>query len=207
MDAWVWVLIAIGILVATWLVWMVVQRKRTGSLKERFGPEYDRTVRVLDDRREAESELRARQERRAKLQIRPLPAEARERYAQDWRVVQTRFVDDPNRSFEEADGLVRAVMKDRGYPMEDFEQRVADVSVDHPLVVEHYRQAHAMALANERGAATTEDLRQGMVHYRTLFDELLRTDEGSRVADAGVGPRDGMNTSDRSDESQRMADR
>ena len=121
--------------------------------------------------------------------------------------MQTRFVDDPNRSFEEADGLVRAVMKDRGYPMEDFEQRVADVSVDHPLVVEHYRQAHAMALANERGAATTEDLRQGMVHYRTLFDELLRTDEGSRVADAGVGPRDGMNTSDRSDESQRMADR
>ena len=91
--------------------------------------------------------MRARQERRAKFQIRPLPAESRERYTEDWRVVQTRFVDDPDRSFEEADGLVRAVMKDRGYPMEDFDQNVADVSVDHPLVVEHYRQAHAMALA------------------------------------------------------------
>ncbi|TMK17852.1 MAG: hypothetical protein E6G63_00050, partial [Actinobacteria bacterium] len=136
MDAWVWVLIAFGVLVVAWLVWMVVQRTQTEALKERFGPEYDRTVRVLDDRREAESELRARQERRAKFQMRPLPAESRERYTEDWRVVQTRFVDDPDRSFEEADGLVRAVMKDRGYPMEDFDQRVADVSVDHPLVVE-----------------------------------------------------------------------
>jgi len=149
--------------------------------------------------------MRARQERRAKFQIRPLPAESRERYTEDWRVVQTRFVDDPDRSFEEADGLVRAVMKDRGYPMEDFDQRVAEVSVDHPLVVEHYRQAHAMALANERGAATTEDLRQGMVHYRMLFQELLTPDE-PQAEDAGVGSRGGMHLSDRSDESQRMAD-
>jgi hypothetical protein len=128
---------------------------------------------VAGDRRQAEAELAARRERRERLTIRPLPAEARARYARQWETVQAQFVDSPQAAIAAADGLVNAVMSDRGYPVSEFEQRAADVSVDHPSVVENYRNAQAISLRSQRGEATTEELRQAMQHYRSLFDELL----------------------------------
>jgi hypothetical protein len=141
-------------------------------------------VRTAGDRRGAESELEGRQKRRAQLDIRPLDPAARLRYAEQWRQVQERFVDSPSVAVGEADVLVIEVMRDRGYPMEDFETRVQDVSVDHPHVVENYRAAHRISQANERGEASTEDLRQAMVHCRTLFQELLAT-EPDMMTDRG----------------------
>src|SRR5262249_50034902 len=117
----------------------------------------------------------ARAERVAALHIRPLSAEQSARYAETWRTVQTRFVDDPENAIRDADRLCGDVMESRGYPVGDFEQRAADVSVDHPHVVENYRAAHAVATSNERGDASTEQLRQAMVHYRTLFEDLIDT--------------------------------
>jgi hypothetical protein len=174
MPWWAWVLIGVAVLVLLGAVlWSVSRRRRTGRLREAFGPEYERTVQVAGDRREAESELQARQERRARLDIRPLDPAARQRYAEQWRLVQERFVDSPSDAVGDADELVSAVMRDRGYPMDDFETRVGDISVDHPRVVENYRAAHRISEANEQGEASTEDLRQAMVHCRTLFQELL----------------------------------
>jgi hypothetical protein len=148
------------------------QRKRE-ALRGRFGPEYDRTVRDSDSRRAAESELQARERRREELDIRSLAPVARARYADEWGAVQAKFVDDPNTAVLDANGLVLRVMGDRGYPMEDFEQRAADISVDHPDVVENYRAAYRIAVLDRDGQAGTEDLRQAMVHYRSLFEELL----------------------------------
>jgi len=153
------------------------QRAKSARLQKRFGTEYERTVRTTGDRTEAEKELAAREARVRKLHIEELPAGARDRYTEEWRTVQTRFVDEPQSAVGEADRLVSNVMRDRGYPMEDFDQRVADISPDHPDVVENYRSAHAIAARTETGEVTTEDLRQAMVHYRTLFNDLLGTDE------------------------------
>jgi hypothetical protein len=127
----------------------------------------------MSGRRRAESELAERERRREYLEIVPLEPAARERYAEAWRDTQARFVDSPEQAIREADHLVTEVMRERGYPMEDFDQRAADVSVDHPNVTENYRAAHATSLANDQGEASTEDLRQAMVHYRALFVELL----------------------------------
>ena len=149
------------------------RRQRSQRLRERFGPEYERTVDEAGNRRAAEKELAERQERRSRLHIVPLAPDARARYSQAWTAAQLKFVDNPTAATREADLLVTTVMRDRGYPMEDFEQRAADVSVDHPEVVEHYRAAHAISQANDNGAATTEDLRQALTHYRALFQELL----------------------------------
>jgi len=173
MPVWGWILIAVGVVVVALVLVAAWSRKRTEDLKAQFGPEYDRTIEGADSRREAEAELRERQDRRSQLEIRPLSSGSRERYAQEWSRLQSRFVDEPDGSFDEADRLVSMVMAERGYPMEDFDQRVADVSVDHPDVVEHYRAAHGVALANQGGRSNTEQLRQGMVHYRALFEELL----------------------------------
>jgi hypothetical protein len=129
------------------------------------------------DRAKAEAELAARKARVEKLRIKQLSPGDAQRYAEQWRAVQARFVDDPVEAVREADRLVCEVMQSRGYPMGDFELRAADVSVDHPRVVEHYRAAHEIALRNEQGAAATEDLRRAIVHYRTLFDELIHTPE------------------------------
>ncbi|HEX6399976.1 MAG TPA: hypothetical protein VF108_05840, partial [Actinomycetota bacterium] len=148
-------------------------RNRSQGLQDQFGPEYERAVGETGSRREAEAELLERRTRYEELDIRPLPQDAAEAYAREWQRVQAGFVDEPERSFVEADRLVVAVMRDRGYPMGEFDQRAADVSVDHPDVVEHYRAAHAVALEADRGRAETEDLRQGMVHYRALFEDLL----------------------------------
>ncbi len=171
--AWVVIIIAIAVIVIAAITWLGTRRRRTRELQEGFGPEYDRTVQQYGDRRRAEEELQSRKERVERLHIQPLAAEDRQRFLERWRAAQTQFVDEPGRAIAEADRLVQEAMAARGYPVGDFEQRAADVSVDHPNVVRDYRQAHAVSLRNERGEATTEDLRQAMVHYRSLFDDLL----------------------------------
>jgi hypothetical protein len=178
MDAWVWIVIIVAAVVVLGLVaWMLGTRMRTERLQQRFGPEYERTVEQAESRKEAESELRARMKRRQELEIQPVSPESADRYKVDWRDVQARFVDQPNQAVKEADRLVTRLMEERGYPTEDFEQRVVDISVDHPRVVENYRGAHAVWFSNEQGKAGTEDLRQAMIHYRSLFEELLEREE------------------------------
>ena len=161
--------------------------RRTRALRERFGPEHDRTLEGAQSNREAESEPAARAERRAELQITPLPPGARERYVTEWQRVQARFVDDPAGAAREADMLIQAVMEDRGYPVDDLDQRAADVSVDHPRAVEAYREAQRLTRASALGDATTEDLRRAMQQYRSLFDELV--EERPATADTEVAAR------------------
>jgi hypothetical protein len=175
MPTWAWIVIIVAavLVVAAIVAAAAARKRRTSQLREGFGPEYDRTVDSAGGRRDAERELQERRERREALDIRDLSPAARDRHLESWRVLQARFVDDPGSSVREADRLVQDVMRERGYPIHNFEQRAADVSVDHPHVVEHYRAAHRIWAANERGEATTEDLRQSVVHYRALFDELL----------------------------------
>ena len=174
MPAWVWVLIAVVVVaVLAVVVWQAMARKKTGHLQDRFGPEYDRTVGKAESKRDAESELEAREERRQQLEIRPLSEAARERYLDRWQAVQAQFVDDPRTAVASADSLIQSVMEERGYPVEDFEQRAADVSVDHPHVVENYRQGHSLAKASADGSDSTENLRQAMRHFRALFEELV----------------------------------
>jgi len=174
MDAWIWVVLAILVVAGVVGVALVVGRgRRSTSLREDFGPEYERVVGKTGDQREGERELRARRERRQDLEIRPLPQPSMQRYAHQWRQVQERFVDDPVDAVQSADQLVAEVMRERGYPMDDFEQRAADVSVDHPEVVENYREGHRLVEDHRVGRGSTEDLRQAMVHYRALFGQLL----------------------------------
>lgn len=182
MPAWGWVLIAIGVVVVlAAIAWRALAARRTRNLHERFGSEYDRTADRLGGTRQAEEELAAREERREQLAIRPLPAEARQRYAGQWQAIQAQFVDSPAPAVAAADGLVTSVMAARGYPTDDFEQRAADVSVDHPHVVQNYREARDISRASDRGQATTEDLRQAMQNYRALFDELLGDDASDQA--------------------------
>jgi FtsZ-interacting cell division protein ZipA len=177
MDTWVWVLIAIvAVIVIVVVVWLALSKRRTTTLRDQFGSEYDRTLQQTDSRREAEADLSARRERREQLNIRPLTTAAQERYSSQWQQVQSRFVDQPAVSLGQADELVLQVMRERGYPMDDFEQRAADISVDHPEVIEHYRAGQAVTSSAASGEATTEDMRQGLVHYRALFEELLGVD-------------------------------
>ncbi len=176
------IVVAVCVVVAL-AAWAHTRRRRSRQLQERFGPEYDRVVLQHGDVRRAETVLETREKRVERLEIRSLPESARERYAQHWLEVQRRFVDDPRMAVTEADGLVMDVMSARGYPMGDFQQRAADVSVDHPQLVENYRMAHDIALRRNRGEANTEDLRKAMVYYRLLFDELLgRPSERREVA-------------------------
>ena len=172
-TAAVWVLIAVILIGA--IVWITLSRVRSQRLRQRFGPEYERTIRTEGNVRKAEAELEARAKRVAKLHIRPLTSTDAERFDAAWRAIQARFVDDPRSAVTEADRLVGEVMAARGYPVGDFEQRVADVSVDHADVVMNYRAAREIALQHAEGKATTEDLRQAMVHYRALFRDLLET--------------------------------
>ena len=176
------VLIAILVILVVIVVLAVVlgQRRRTDRLQQQFGPEYQRTVARAGDQRAAEADLSAREQRRRELDIVALEPAARDRYVEAWRVTQGRFVDDPAGATEEADTLVAQVMRDRGYPVDDFEQRADDVSVDHPQVAENYRAAHALYQANEQGLASTDDLRQAFVHYRSLFSVLLDVEGDDR---------------------------
>ena len=174
MPSWVWVLIAIAVVaVLALVVWQALARRRTGRLQEQFGPEYERTLGNAESKRDAEADLQARGERRQRFEIRPLSQEARDRYQQSWDGVQAQFVDDPRGAVASADSLIQSVMSERGYPVEDFEQRAADISVDHPQVVENYRHGHRLAQASADGSDSTEDLRQAMRHYRALFDDLV----------------------------------
>ena len=178
MDTWVWIAIAAVVVVVVLLaIWTAARKRRRSQLREGFGPEYDRTVEDMGSRRKAESELSDREKRREELDIKPLAPGSRDRFADRWRTIQERFVDDPRAALREAHILVVEVMRERGYPTNDFEQRAADVSVDHPDVVQNYRAANEIT---ERGDADTEQQRQGLVHYRALFDELLETEPANR---------------------------
>jgi hypothetical protein len=184
------VIVAIIVIALIVVALLLMRQRQSQQLQQGFGPEYERTVEERGgDRREAEAELRERQQRRQKFEVRELEPAARDRYAERWRAAQRRFVDEPAPAVGEADALVMEVMRDRGYPVADeFEQRAADVSVDHPEVVEHYRAAHDISGRATAGDASTEDLRQAMVHFRALFVELLGTDDQH---DAAEPARDG----------------
>ena len=162
-------------------IWLYTRNKRTEALQDRFGPEYDRALTTHHDQGKAERELKEREERVDHLNIRPLDREERDRFADRWQTVQAQFVDDPTSATDDADQLVGEVMATRGYPVGDFEQRAADVSVNHPRVVEHYRAAHEIAVRNSRGDADTEQLRQALVHYRALFEDLLEVEAPART--------------------------
>jgi hypothetical protein len=180
MPAWSWYVVAAVVILAialvAFLAMSTMRRKRTERLEEHFGPEYERAVGEVGDQRAAEKELVARERRRQKLDIVALAPEARAKYDERWRTVQTAFVDKPSEAVGEADRLVTAVMRERGYPVDDFDQQVADVSVDHPDVVEHYRAAHTLHLAQDEGDIGVEAQREAFVHYRALFEKLLETD-------------------------------
>lgn len=183
MAAWLWaVIIVAAVIVVALFVWQTLTARRTRTLQGRFGEEYDRTVEGTGSKRDAEAELAARAERRDTFDIRALAPGARERYAGEWERIQARFVDDPGGAVHEADGLIQSVMSDRGYPVDDFDQRAADLSVDHPQVVENYREGHRLARGAELGNGTTEDLRRAMQHYRALFDELLGESEDAPLS-------------------------
>lgn len=172
------VIIAVAIVIVFAL--FAIRKRRSRQLRERFGPEYDRVVRKEGDVRKAEGVLELRARRREKLQLRPLSPADKASFANRWNEVQAQFVDDPRGAVTVADGLVGEAMQARGYPLSDFEQRAADLSVDYPDVIENYRAGHDIALRHSRGQASTEDLRRAMVHYRTLFQQLLETDQLQR---------------------------
>jgi hypothetical protein len=170
------IVVAILVIVAVVAIaFWASQRRRSDELRRRFGSEYDRAVGSAHDRRTGEAELRARQERVDALEIRPLDPGRRDQFAERWREIQAMFVDDPGNAVDQADTLIGEVMRARGYPVGDFEQRAADISVNHPQVVDHYRTAHSIAIKRESGGGATEQLRQAFVHYRALFADLLET--------------------------------
>jgi hypothetical protein len=187
MATWVWILIVIAAVVVVAVIAVAARQRRTAALRQRFGPEYDRAVQDRQGRRPAEAELRDREKQRARLEIRPLPEDARARFAEEWREVQERFVDQPAEAVVAADRLVHSVMETRGYPMGDFEAQADLVSVDHPEVVENYRAAHGIHQRAEQQQASTEDLREALVRYRSLFEELLQAGDGQAAVPAGRG--------------------
>lgn len=169
-------LIVVVALVAIVAAIMISRKRQAERLRDSFGTEYDRQVEAAGgSRSKAEAELLKREKRVEKLEIRPLPPEKREAFLADWQQVQASFVDDPEKSIAMADALVGDVMKARGYPVEDFEQRAADISVEHPELVSNYRAAHEIAVRHRQGKAGTEDLRAGFIGYRSMFEELLGT--------------------------------
>jgi hypothetical protein len=167
------VIIIVAVIVAAGLVWYFIQQRKSRMLRSHFGPEYDHALHEYGQQSKAEQALLARQRRMEKIHIHPLSVQDRDRFSNQWHDVQARFVDDPADSIRSADLLVCEVMRVRGYPMTDFERRAEDLSVDHPQVVRNYRAAHTIALRRDKGEASTEDLRQALVYYRELFDELL----------------------------------
>lgn len=166
------VLVIVGLLMAS----SFSSRNRSKKLQERFGTEYDRTVETLGDKKKAQIELDERQKHVAGLNIKPLSAADRERYQANWTAIQSKFVDEPGQAIGNADRLIMEVMQVRAYPVSDFEQRAADISVSYPALVSNYRAAREIALKNEKQEANTEDLRQALIHYRSLFEELLGTE-------------------------------
>lgn len=184
MATWVWVVIVIAVVAVIALVVVGGRKRRTAMLRNRFGPEYDRAVENRDDRRAAEADLRAREKQRAQFDVKPLPEAIRLRFADEWRDVQENFVEQPAQAAASADVLITRVMEARGYPMKDFDVQADLVSVDYPDTVENYRFAHAVRQRSQTEQVSTEDLREALLRYRSLFDELLRP-EGN-----GAGPAD-----------------
>jgi hypothetical protein len=171
---WIWIALgAVAVLVVIGLIASSVRRSRTARLREHFGSEYDHAVRTARNRTAAEEALLARANEVKQFDIRPLSASERDRYRSEWQKVETQFVDRPTMAVVEADELVADVMRARGYPVADFEKHAEYLSVKHPRVVEHYRAGHAVIDAHSRGAASTEELRQAMLHYRVLFEDLV----------------------------------
>ena len=152
------------------------RRRRSERLQDQFGPEYDHTVQTMGGEKKAQTELEERQKHVEALDIRPLSASERERYLTDWAAVQSKFVDEPGQAIVAADRLIMEVMQIRAYPVSDFEQRAADISVKYPALVSNYRAAREIAIKNEQHQADTEELRQAMIYYRSLFEELLETE-------------------------------
>jgi hypothetical protein len=175
MDAWIWIVIAVVVVLVIIAVVAAAMSKsrRRHHLQERFGSEYDRTLEGADRRRDAERDLRDREQRHDELELRPLSDASRQRYTQQWQDMQTGFVDRPQVAVADADRLVTDLMRERGYPVDDFETRSDLVSVDHPDVVENYRTAHGIAVRTVDGRTSTEDLRQAVISYRALFEEML----------------------------------
>jgi hypothetical protein len=182
MDTWVWIVIAVAAVVLLAIVAFAVTRsRRRAQLQEGFGAEYDRTLAEAPSRREAESELRERQERFEEFELQPLSREARGRFRRQWQTTQARFVDDPDGAIGEADSLIQQVMSERGYPVEEFDQRAADLSVEHGDVIENYRAAHAISRRSVHGMASTEEQRQAFVQYRVLFEGLVEARDTARA--------------------------
>jgi len=178
------ILVAVIFLIIGVVIAMAVTRaQRTKRLKERFGPEYERAVNEMGDKRQAEEELDARLAHVNTLKIRPLTAEEVNRYALEWQKTQTEFVDEPLTALQKADRLIREVMKTRGYPVEDFEQRAADISVDYPELVTDYRGLHLIAIKEKDEDVSTEEMRQAMVHGRALFENLIRQETNAETID------------------------
>jgi len=167
--------VGVAVLLLVLAAWAYTSRMRRVNLRERFGPEYERTVEAVGPAR-ADSVLRERPERVSRFSLRKLSQAQADAFAREWRRIQSRFVDDPDAAVGEADQLVTQMMTARGYPLEDFDRRAADLSVDHPVVVENYRTARTLALRRQRGEAGTEEMRQAVVNYRALVDELLEVD-------------------------------
>lgn len=186
MDPRLLALAAVLVVGVAVVVWLYVRKRRgtTAELKQKFGSEYDRAVLTHGSERRAEAKLTDREKRMEGLNIRELDPIEHDRYSQRWQSIQSRFVDSPKGAVAEADDLVSSVMKVRGYPVSDFDQRAADISVDHPRVVENYRSAHEIALRSGKDAATTEDLRTAMIHYHSLFEELVQMQAGAEKKDA-----------------------
>jgi hypothetical protein len=180
------IVIAVAVVVVACIaIWAFARKRRTKRLRSQFGgAEYSRAVKEGGSRRQAEAALDQRADRVEGLHIRPLASADRARFVDSWGRVQARFVDSPGGAVTDADQLLGDVMSTRGYPVSDFEQRAADISVDHPLVLENYRAAHQSALRQTKGQASTEDLRQAMIHYRTLFEELVGEPETARAVGA-----------------------
>jgi hypothetical protein len=177
MSELAWVLIAVLVLVVVGVAaWSLTRSRRSARLKEHFGPEYERTVGELGQQRAAEAELVAREKKRKKLDIVDLSPEARHEHTATWQMVQAEFVDAPSDAVGRAERLVTRVMRERGYPIDDFDQRAADISVDYPDIVDNYRRAHAIYQSHHDGNIETEAARQAFVHYRALFDRLLGSD-------------------------------
>ena len=170
---WV-VVVAAAVVLAALVVSMAVRARRRAGLKQRFGPEYDRTVEDNDSRRRAEIDLRQREERHALLDLHPLPPEARDRYQTRWDEMQSHFVDRPQVAVADADSMITQVMRDLGYPVDNFESNAWLISVEHANVVAKYREGHEIYTKTVEGSATTEDLRQAVLAYRALFEELMR---------------------------------
>jgi hypothetical protein len=180
---WIVLVIAIVVIVAAVIAWNGMRRRRSEELRAGFGPEYDRTVDRTGDQGKAEAELLARKQRHDELDLQPLSPGMRTGFMSAWHDTQADFVDDPAGAINDADNLIQSVMRERGYPVEDFDERASIISVDHPLVVERYRRAHAITIANRDGESTTENLRRAMQDYRALFVELVEDSAAEPAVD------------------------